>query len=918
MGNERSPEVRARHNKINPKLEDAGWNIQDYKTANVQSSKGVAVEYFQIGKDQADYILFVNGVAVGVIEAKKEGTTLIGKESQTKGYAEGFPEKYRHITLPLPFAYESNGNEVRFTNFWDPKPRSREVFNFHRPETFEEWIKHPKDTLRHRLTKIPCVENKKLRKVQEEAINNLLSSFAKDKPRALVQMATGSGKTMMAVNLCNDLIDKGKAKRILFLVDRFNLGEQTEQEFQNFEVPRDGRKFTELHNVHLLRSNKIKESDKVCIATIQRVYSMISGKELDVVEEQKSGFEQKFPSKPVEVKYNPKFPIESFDFIIVDECHRSIYNLWKQVLDYFDAYLIGLTATPSSSTIGFFNSNLVMEYGHEQAVADNINVDFTVYNIRTKISREGSKIESGEVIIKRDKRTREKRWSKTEDEVIYNASELDRKVTSKDQIRKIIRTFKEKLFTEIFPGRKHVPKTLIYAKDDNHAEEIVEIIREEFGEGNEFCQKITYKTEGIKPEDLIRQFRNSFNPRIAVTVDMIATGTDIKPLEVVFFMRAVRSRNYFEQMKGRGVRVMNNQDFMSITPDAQAKERFVIVDAVGVCESDELNESRPLEQNPSLGFEKLLKSLQYGKPTKELVSSLVSRLSRLQKKLTEEQTNEISKITNGKTLKDFAKVLVDSIDEDRIFEQAQKEYGDKPNQKQIEGVSEKRMDSALKLFIENARLIERLPEIKKETEIIVDVSSVDVVEDAQYSEIATKKAKEVVGSFKEFIKNNKTKLVAIEIFYKKGKLHWSDLKELYERIKAPPYALTPSRLWQAYRQIEESRVKGRVSDKEIANFISLLKFEIEKTKELEPYLNTVDKRFAEWLGRQKEQGVQFTEEQLKWLMLIKDHIATSIEILKEDLEDAPFSQLGGLGKAAKVFGQKLTPLLKELNERVGG
>jgi type I restriction enzyme R subunit len=920
MPSERTPEVKARHNKINPKLISAGWDIQDYKTANVQASKGVAVEYFQMGKGvgEADYVLFVNGIAVGVVEAKKEGITLIGKETQTKGYAEGFPENYRHITLPLPFIYESNGSEVRFTNLWDPKPRSREVFNFHKPETFEEWMKHPKDSLRNRLTKIPCVDNKKLRKVQEEAINNLLSSLAKDNPRSLVQMATGSGKTLMAVNLCNELIEKGKAKRILFLVDRFNLGEQTEQEFQNFEVPGDGRKFTELHNVHLLRSNKIKDSDKVCIATIQRVYSMISGKELDVTEEQKSGFEQKFPSKPVEVKYNASLPIEEFDFIIVDECHRSIYNLWKQVLDYFDAHLIGLTATPSKSTIGFFKSNLVMEYGHEQAVADNINVDFTVYNIRTKISKEGSKIESGEVVIKRDRRTREKRWVVMEDEVPYGATELDRKVTSRDQIRKIIRTFKEKLFTEIFPGRKHVPKTLIYAKDDNHAEEIVEIVREEFGEGNEFCQKITYRTEGIKPEDLIRQFRNDFNPRIAVTVDMIATGTDIKPLEIVFFMRGVKSRNYFEQMKGRGVRVMRNDEFMSVTPDASAKERFVIVDAVGVCESEELNETRPLEQNPSLSFEKLLKSLQYGKPTKELVSSLVSRLARLQKKLTEEQSKEIEKITGGKTLKDYAKNFIDAIDEDKILLQAKEEFGAKPTKAQIEEVSVKRMDGSLKSFLSNSKLIERLPEIKKETEIIVDEVSVDVVEEAQYSEIATAKAKEIVSSFKDFIKKNKTELTAIEIFYNKGKLHWTDLKELYERIKAPPYVLTPSKLWQAYRQLEEQKVKGRVSDRQIANFISLLRFEIEKTKELEPYLDTVDKRFAEWLGRQREEGVEFNEEQLKWLRLIKDHIATSVEVLKEDLEDAPFNQLGGLGKAAKVFGTKLTPLLKELNEKIGG
>ena len=536
MGNEyeRSPEVKARHDKINPKLGAAGWDIQDYNTANVQSSKGVAVEYFQIGKDQADYILFVNGVAVGVIEAKKEGETLIGKETQSSGYAKQFSAELSSIDLPLPFVYETNGNEIRFTNLWDIKARSRKIFSFFRPETFEEWAKHPKDTLRNKLQKIPPVNNKKLWSAQEETINNLLSSLARDKPRALVQMATGAGKTFTIVNLCNELIQHGKAKRILFLVDRDNLGRQAESEFQNFDVPRDGRKFTQLYNVNRMKKNKIKDSDKVCISTIQRVYSMLIGKELEPTEEEKSAFEGTLNIKPAEVKYNPDVPIETFDFIIVDECHRSIYNLWRQVLEYFDAFLIGLTATPSKSTIAFFNSNLVMEYDHKQAVADQVNVDFEVYNIRTKITKAGSKIEKGKNIAKMDKRTRLKRWSILEDEIIYQPEELDRKVTSKDQIRKIIRTFKDQFLKEVFPERTWVPKTLIYAKDDNHAEEIVDIVREEFGEGNNFCVKITYKTEGEDPENLIAQFRNSPFPRIAVTVDMIATGTDIKHLEIVF------------------------------------------------------------------------------------------------------------------------------------------------------------------------------------------------------------------------------------------------------------------------------------------------------------------------------------------------------------------------------------------------
>lgn len=912
----RKPEDKARHNLINPKLEKAGWQIQNYKTANVKASKGVAVEFFKIGQDEADYVLFVDGEATGIIEAKKEGTTLIGKEFQSGKYAKDFPEEFRSVDLPLPFIYETDGNNTRFTNLWDPKPRSRPVFSFHTPETMEECIKHSKETLRARLRKIPSIKDKMLRTVQEEAINNTLNSLAKDNPKALIQMATGTGKTLAAVYLCNELIKKAGIKRVLFLVDRENLGIQAEKEFQTFNVPGDGRKFTQLHNVNRMQNNKIKDSDKVCISTIQRIYSMLLGKEIEETEEEKSAFEGNFPTKLQEIKYNTKVPIETFDLIIVDECHRSIYNLWRQVLEYFDGYIIGLTATPSKSTIAFFNSNLVMEYGHERAVADQVNVDFSVYNIKTKITHAGSKIEKGKTIKKRIKRTRKEVWETLEDDLVYNADALDRKVTSKDQIRKIIRTFKDQFLKEVFPERTWVPKTLIYAKDDNHAEDIVEIVRQEFGEGNEFCVKITYKTEGENPETLISQFRNSPFPRIAVTVDMIATGTDIKPLEIVFFMRAVKSRNYFEQMKGRGVRVINSDEFRAVTPDAQAKERFVIVDAVGVTEIENLNESLPLDRNPSISLEKIIKTLQYGKPSPELISTLVSRLSRLQKKLTDKQNNELKAIA-GKSLQEFNHKFIESIDNDKVLEAAKKEFGENPTVEQIDKLSEKRIDEVLKSFIGNSKLLERVQEIKKETEMIIDDVSLDIVEEAGFSEESTKKAKEIVGSFRKFIEDNKKDIAALQLFYHKGSLKWKDLKELADLIRAPPYCLTPGKLWQAYKHLEKRKVKGSGTNK-IPDFISLLKFEVDKASELEPYLDTVDKRFAEWLGRQKEQGVKFTEEQEKWLYKIKEHIASSIEITNDDLEDAPFNQMGGLGKAAKVFGPRLKPLLAELNAKVGG
>jgi len=920
------PEDKARHDLINPALKKAGWIVQHSKAANIYASLGVAVEYFHMGRGvgEADYVLFVDGQACGIIEAKKEGMTLVGKEPQSKRYAEGFPEEYQYVDLPLPFVYESTGVETRFTNLWDPKPRSREVFNFHRPETLAEWIKNGKETLRRGLAKKVALENKKLWEVQATAIKNLEESLAGAKPRALIQMATGSGKTYTAVNACYRMIKNAGAKRILFLVDRGNLGRQAELEFETFNVPKDGRKFTELYPVHRLQSNQIMTSDKVVISTIQRVYSMLKGeKKLDESAEQKSGFEDDYSLEPVPVEYNAKFPIETFDFIIVDECHRSIYKLWRQVLEYFDAFIIGLTATPSKSTIGFFNKNLVMEYTHEQAVAHQINVDFDVYRIRTKISRDGSLISRGETILKRDRRTRRKRWETTEDEIEYDASMLDRAVVAKDQIRTIIRTFKEKVCTEIFPHRKHVPKTLIYAKDDSHAEDIVKIIREEFDEGNEFCQKITYRTEGIKPEDLISQFRTEFYPRIAVTVDMIATGTDIKPLEIVFFMRPVKSRNYFEQMKGRGVRVMKNDDFKAVTPDAMAKERFVIVDAVGVCESEELNDTRPLEQKPLVSFEKLLKAIRYGKPKTENLSSMASRLSRLQKKLTEEQVSEIKKLSSGKMLSDFAESFVEAMDEDKTYQEAQKEYGPKetyseyePKKKEIEEISQKRMVKAVREFVGNAELMERLPDIKRETEQIIDEISIDKLEDAGYSPIAKDKAKAVIKSFKKFIEENKDELTAIQAFYNKGKLHWDDLRELAEKIKMPPFNLTTSKLWQAYKQLEDGKVHGKTDSERIADFVSLLRYEIEKESVLEPFNDTVEKRFAFWLSKQKAMGVEFNQEQLNWLEKIKNHIAESLEITVEDFDYAPFDTMGGLGKAARVFGDKFDNTLEELNMRL--
>ena len=344
------------------------------------------------------------------------------------------------------------------------------------------------------------------------------------------------------------------------------------------------------------------------------------------------------------------------------------------MLEYFDAFLIGLTATPSRQTMGFFNQNLVMEYNHQQAVVDGVNVPYNVYRIETKITEEGSTIEAGISVDRRDRRTRKVRWEELDEELPYTAGQLDRDVVAEDQIRTVIQTFRDKVATEIFPGRQHVPKTIIFAKDDSHADDIVNIVREEFGKGNDFCQKITYRTTGAKPEDLITQFRNSFNPRIVVTVDMIATGTDIKPVEIVFFMRNVRSRNFFEQMKGRGVRTISQTEFNSVTPDATDKDRFVIVDAVGVTES-ELGESYSLDRKPSVSFGRLLDLVAMGDREPDTLSSLASRLARLDRRLSPQDRQAVESVADGATIKDLVSKLVTATDPDEALKAAQQATG---------------------------------------------------------------------------------------------------------------------------------------------------------------------------------------------------------------------------------------------------
>jgi len=622
-------------------------------------------------------------------------------------------------------------------------------------------------------------------------------------------------------------------------------------------------------------------------------------------------------AKPKEVGYNPKIPIETFDFIVTDECHRSIYHLWRQVLEYFDAFIIGLTATPSKQTLGFFNQNLVMEYTHERAVADGVNVGYEVYRIQTEITEKGSKVDAGYYIDRRDKLTRKTRWEMLDEDLEYAPSQLDRDVVAPDQIRTVIRTFKEKLFTEIFPGRTEVPKTLVFAKDDSHAEDIVHIVREEFGKGNEFCKKITYKTTGEKPEDLITSFRNSYHPRIAVTVDMISTGTDIKPLECLLFMRDVKSSVYFEQMKGRGTRTISHTDLKSVTPDVDHKTHFVIVDAIGVCENDK-TDSRPLERKPSVPFDKLIMSVAMGDRDEDTLSSLAGRLASLDRQVADGERKEIQEAAQGKSLRQIINGLLDALDPGKGIEKAREMFkAEEPTEEQVNKASQDLIKAACAPF-DNPAFRNTILDIKRRSEQVIDTVSIDKPIFSGFDEHAKEKAQTVVDTFKRFIEENRDELTALQMIYGKpyGRryLTYEEIKSLAGAIEKPPYHLTPEQVWQAYEQLDRAKVRGAGPQKLLTNIISLTRFVIGKSDVLEPFPEVVERRFQTWLGEQERLGRRFTPEQREWLEMIKEHIATSAGISIEDFELAPFYGKGGAVKASRLFEQQLDKLLEELNE----
>lgn len=907
-----TPEQKARE-QIDAKLRQAGWLVQDVKQLNPGASVGVAVREFPTSTGPVDYALFVEGKPVGVVEAKKSdaGENITSVESQSARYANS-TFKWIKYEYRIRFAYEATDKLTRFTDYDDVKFRSRTVFTFHRPETLA-FLLNQKDTVRNNMKYFPSFDPTGFRDCQVRAIENLDRSLSENKPRALIQMATGAGKTFTAITAAYRMLKFGKMNRILFLVDTKGLGEQAEREFLAYMPNDDARSFSQIYGVRRLKSSYIPSDVQICISTIQRMYSILKNEELDESAEETSMHEYVTAESkaPKEVVYNEKYPPEFFDCIIVDECHRSIYNVWNQVLEYFDAFIIGLTATPDKRTFAYFNENIVSEYSREQAIIDGVNVGEDIFLIETDVSKNGAHIMK-QLIESRNRMSRAKRWKQLDDDVDYKPTQLDRDIVNPSQIRTVIRTFKEHLYTSLFPRRTEVPKTLIFAKTDSHADDIIQIVREEFGEGNAFCKKITYSAEN--PESALAEFRNDYNPRIAVTVDMIATGTDVKPIECLIFMRDVRSRNYFEQMKGRGTRTLNKDDLQKVTPSAtENKDHFVIVDAVGVTKSKK-TETGTLERKPTVSMKELMLNVALGAKDEDTLTSLANRLIRLNSQMTQSERKTFEQEV-GTSAGNLAEMLLNAFDEDSITARAvQTFHTDAPNEEQCKSAAKVLADEACKPFYQ-PEVREFIENIRRSHEQIIDNVNLDSVLFAGFDKEQEKNVDRVLQTFHDFIEENKNEIIVLRIIYsesyKNRPMAIAELKKLYEKLKTK--GVTIERLWDCYAIKKPEQVK-RGTMAQLTDLISMIRFEMGYANNLQPFADKVNYNFMQWTLRRNAGAVHFTEEQMEWLRLIKEHIIASLSIEPTDLDLNPFDHRGGLGRFYEVFGDSYEEILMEMNE----
>lgn len=882
-----TPEGKARI-KIDKMFEDAGWKVigrDDYSPA--QSAVAIREGLLE-GNREADYFLFVDGMAVAVLEAKREETDVSSDKvcEQASLYARSVPNYYKAFSRPLPIIYQSNGETTYYRDFRNSDGSSDmvELNRIHSPKEIVRMLH-----INSVFAGLPTLKRKGLRDCQYEAISELENSFRTGQNRALIVLATGAGKTYTACLAAYRFLAYTPMKRILFLVDRNNLGKQAEGEFGMFRLTENGDPFNTIYTVNRLRSSHIPSDSNVVISTIQRLFSLLKGEEItdtDDDDEDTATGEVQLPSKLT-------LPPDFFDVIIIDECHRSIYGNWKKVLDYFSsARLIGLTATPVPETMAFFNNNRVVNYTLERSIVDGVNVDCRIYRIKTEATENGGAIRKGDVLRRETRYTGKVETVKNEETKNYTKEELNRSVVNPAQIKLVLETFRDAVYTELFtdpqrePNMDYLPKTLIFALNENHATNIVRIAKEVFGKTDDkYVQKITYSSGNS--DELIRQFRNDKEFRIAVTCTLVATGTDVKPLEVVMFMRDVASEPLYIQMKGRGVRTIGDEQLRNVTPNAFSKDCFFLIDAVGVTEHEKgITEPADGRYIQTITLKRLLELLAHGNVTDELLRLIASRLARIYNKSTDSQHEEFMNLAHA----DMQEISTD------IFEALEK--GSLPP---FVSVNEPNL--------ERKRLVAPLANHPAARQYLL-ILSAGFVETLQPGEddliskgFSHDEASQLTSAFEQYCDEHQDDIEALRMIYNNTgePLTYALLKDLENKLKMANEKFQTSRLWNSYAIVNPQSVKKHSTKEEkeaLTNIIQLVRFANHQIETLESLSPSAQQRFNLWYGQMQR---TVTETQINIVRQVVDYIATNGACTIKDIIEDDRTRAAQLIKA---FGGK--------------
>lgn len=871
-----TPENKARK-QIDKLFEEAGWQIvsrEDY-APNISA---VAIEEGLLKHNKrADYFLFLNGKAVGVLEAKREDLKedLSCACEQAELYAKGVPLKYQAYQRPLPIIYLSNGKQVLFKDFRDPNSKLIELNRIHTPKEIVKLL-----GIKDEYAALPMLterEKKALRACQYEAITKLEKSFKSGHKRALMVLATGAGKTYTACMAAYRMLSYTPMKRILFLVDRNNLGKQAEGEFGTFRLTENGDPFNTIYAVNRLRSAKIPSDSNVVICTIQRLFALLKGDEIKDDEDEDDEDFGSDTNNVIPLPTNLTLPPDYFDMIIIDECHRSIYGNWRKVLEYFNtAKMIGLTATPVPETLAFFNNNRIVNYTLEKSIIDGVNVDHRVYRIKTQATEDGGAIRIGDSFKQITRYTGTTKDIKNNEEATYTKEELNRSIVNPSQIKLILETFRDAVYTEMFvdpqrePNMDYLPKTLIYALNDAHASNIVKIAKEVFNRNDDrFVQKITYSAGDSN--ELIRQFRNDKDFRIAVTVTLVATGTDIKPLEVVMFMRDVASETLYVQMKGRGVRTIGDEQLRNVTPNAFSKDLFYLVDAVGVTEHEH-SIIGPYEGpgEPILTLKELFERITHGNVCDEYLRILAGRLSRIHKKSSDMERQEFIKIANI-DMNNIAAGIYEALELNLLPEYVDIE---EPN-------------------IERKTLVNHLinnPQARHYL-LVLNAGFVKILQPGEDTLISKgfsiEEAQETTQAFEKYIEEHKDEIEALRIIYNnEGEpLTYATLKDLENKLKTENNKFNPHLLWNTYSIIKPDAVKkfSTLEEKQaITNIIQLVRFAYHRINTLETLSSSAVQYFNLWCGQIHR---NITEQQANLIKQVVAYIVSNGTCTINDIKD---------------------------------